>query len=111
MMVDTESAVEAHFLCGALNSSAARSLVAAYTVEVSMDTHILENLRVPKFSEKNRIHVRLAELSAAAHKFASSGDQAEVKRIEDQVDRVAAKLWDLTDEELSEIRSSLEEVV
>jgi SAM-dependent methyltransferase len=110
MMVDTSSADEAHFLCAALNSSPARLLVAAYAVEIQMDTHILENVAVPKFSPKNRVHVRLAELSDAAHKAVARGDEAEIKRIEEEVDRWAAKLWNLSDEELAEIKRSLEEM-
>ncbi len=51
----------------------------------------------------------LVDLSEAAHKATASGEADEVKKIEEEVDRVAAKLWELTDEELSEIRSSLME--
>lgn len=109
MMVDLDSKNEAHYLCALLDSAPARLVVAAYAVEIQISTHILENIRIPKFSEKNRPHLRLAELSEAAHKAAAAGESAEVKRIEDEVDQVAAKLWDLTDEELAEIRSSLEE--
>ena len=63
----------------------------------------------PRFSDKNRVHLRLSEFSEAAHKAAASGESAEVKSIEEEVDRVDAKLWDPTDDELSEIRSSLDE--
>lgn len=62
------------------------------------------------FSEKDHIHLKLSELSEAAHKAAASGDAAEIKRIEEEVDRIAAKLWNLTEEELSEIRACLEEL-
>lgn len=110
MMVDLGSENEAHYLCALLNSAPARLVVAAYAVEIQISTHILENIRIPGFSEKNLAHLRLGELSEAAHKAADSGDTAEVERIEDEVDRVAAKLWDLTDEELAEIRASFGEM-
>jgi len=110
MMVDVTSRPEAHFLCAALNSSPARFVVAAYAVEIQMDTHILENVAVPRFSPENGVHVRLAELSEAAHKAAAKGDAEEAKRVEEEVDRWAAKLWGLTDEELQEIKASLAEM-
>lgn len=108
MMVDLDSKNEAHYLCALLNSPPARLVVAAYAVEIQISTHILENICIPRFSEKNHAHLRLAQLSEAAHKAAATGNDAEIKRIEDEVDRIAAKLWNLTDEEISEIRSSLE---
>lgn len=109
MMVDLNSAEEAHYLCAVLNSSPARLAVAAYAVEIQMTTHILENIAVPKFSKRDRTHVSLAEVSEAAHQATASGDTAEVKRLEGELDGMAAKLWSLTDEELAEIRSSLGE--
>lgn len=53
--------------------------------------------------------MRLAELSEEAHKASEAGDTAEVKSIEEQVDHWAAKLWGLTEDELVEIKRSLEE--
>ncbi len=54
--------------------------------------------------------MRLAELSEGAHKTAAKGDEEEVEQIEKEVDRWAVKLWDLSDEELAEIKRSLEEM-
>lgn len=109
MMVAVDSRQEAHYLCAVLNSAPAWLVVSAYAVEISMDTHILENLRIAKFLEKNRAHLKLADLSESAHEAAASGEAGEMKKIEEEVDRVAAKFWDLSDEELAEIRASLEE--
>ena len=109
MMVAVDSSKEAHYLCATLNSAPSRFAVSSYAVEISMDTHILQNVCIPRFSEGNRVHLSLSELSEAAHKAAASGDTAGVKRIEDEIDRVAAKLWDLTDAEISEILASSEE--
>lgn len=105
MSVDVASSEEGYYLCAALNSAPARLATLAYSIEVSMSPHILKNIRISRFSRKSRTHARLSQLSEAAHK--ATHDAAEVRRIEDEVDRVAARLWDLTDEELAEIRSSL----
>jgi hypothetical protein len=75
-----------------------------------MNTHILENIKIPDFSKNNRIHLKLAELSEAAHKAALSDDKDKLKNIEEEIDKCAAKLWELTEEELIEIKRSLEEI-
>lgn len=109
MMVAVGSRAEAHYLCAALNSAPSCLAVAAYAIQIQMDTHILENVGVPQFSKANRIHSRLAELSEAAHEAMAKGQTAEVKRLEGEIDRAAARLWRLTEEELAEIKRSLEE--
>ncbi len=74
------------------------------------DPHVLKYVRVLLFSPKNHAHIRLSELSESAHKAAGKGDAAGVKRIEEEVDRWAAKVWGLTDQELREIKASLAEM-
>jgi hypothetical protein len=110
MMVAAASRAEAHYLCAALNSAPSCLAVSAYAIQIQMDTHILENVAVPRFDAQNRNHQRLAELSEAAHRAAAKGDSAEVRRIEEEIDRVAARLWDLSDDDLAEIKRSLEEM-
>lgn len=109
MVVAVKSSAEAHYLCAALNSSPSCLAVGAYAIEIQMGTHILENVRVPEFSMGNKAHLRLAELSEAAHEAAAQGKNDEISKIEDSIDREAARLWGLSDEELAEIKRSLEE--
>ncbi|MBN2565592.1 MAG: N-6 DNA methylase [Candidatus Eisenbacteria bacterium] len=109
MMVAVASRQEAHYLCAALNSAPSCLAVAAYAITIQMNTHILENVGVPQFSTSNTTHLRLAELSEDAHKAIARGKIAEVKKIEEEIDRAAARLWGLKDEELAEIKQSLEE--
>lgn len=110
MMVAAESPDVAHYVCAALNSSPATLAVAAYAVEIQLSTHILENVAVPEFSQKNKVHKTLSELSQTAHAAAARGDREEVRKIEAEIDRQAAKLWGLSEEELAEIQRSLAEV-
>ncbi len=109
MSIEVASRREAHYLCAALNSAPSGLVAAAYTIEVSMSPHVLKNVRIMKFSGDNRVHLRLSELSESAHRATASGEAAGVNRIEEQVDQLAAKLWDLTGEELAEVRASLAE--
>jgi cobalamin biosynthesis protein CobD/CbiB len=110
MMVDVDSPPEAAFLCALLNSSPARLAVAAYVVEVQTGTHVLENVAFPKFVRRDRTHQRLVGLAEAARAAAAGANQVELKRVEEEVDRLAAKLWGLSDGELAEIKHSLKDM-
>jgi len=110
MMVAAASRAEAHYLCAALNSAPSCFAVLAYAIQIQMDTHVLENVAVPRFDAQKRNHQRMAELSEAAHRAAAKGDSAEVARVEAEIDRTAAHLWGLSDDDLAEIKRSLEEM-
>jgi hypothetical protein len=75
-----------------------------------MDPHILEHIRIPRFDRKNPVHLRLSELSKQAHEAAKVGDETRLREIEAEIDRQAAKLWGLSDDELREIQQSLREL-
>jgi SAM-dependent methyltransferase len=107
MTVAVDSGNEAHFLCAALNSAPSRLVVASYAIEISMDTHILQNVRIPMFSDKNGVHREMAELSREAHKAAAEGDRGKIAIAEQKIDEAARTLWGLDDDELEDIRGSL----
>ena len=108
VLVECDTAEEAHFFCSAINSSPARLAIRNYIV-LHPDPHVLNNINIPQFSKGNRTHARLAELSQAAHKAAAKGEAADVKKREDEIDVAAAKLWHLSDDDVAEIKRSLEE--
>jgi len=109
MMVKVGSEQEAHYLCALLNSTITRVAVMGYAVEIQMDPHILENISIPKFSQKSSVHMKLAELSQEAHAATSSNNAEAVKQIEEKIDEWASRLWALSEKEFDEIRMSLEE--
>jgi methylase of polypeptide subunit release factors len=109
ILVECDTAEEAHFFCAAINSSPARLAIRNYIV-LHPDPHVLNNINIPNFSKSNRTHARLAELSEAAHKAAAKGATVEVKKIEEEVDKAVARLWGLSDDDLAEIKRSLEEI-
>jgi len=105
----------AYFLCGVLNSSIIQLVYAMHTYKhVSMN--FIRNTSIPSFSSQNLIHQELPQLSQRAHALAPqayAGDEkakAELKHVEEKIDRVAGHLWGLMDEELAEIKRSLEEL-
>jgi hypothetical protein len=110
MLIPCQDRDEAHYLCATLNSSPAQFIVISYAITISMDTHILERVRVPRYDAGNTVHRQLAALSQQAHAATAAGEAARVQEIEAEIDRLAAQLWGLTAEELKEIQKSLEEL-
>ncbi|MCS7088976.1 MAG: hypothetical protein NZL91_09810, partial [Thermoflexales bacterium] len=110
MLVDCTNGQEAHFVCACLNSSLGQFVARSYAVEIQMDPHILDHIRIPRYDPSSRVHQRLAELSQAAHQAARGEDAAELARLEAEIDQQAAQLWGLSDAELREIQQSLREL-
>jgi methylase of polypeptide subunit release factors len=112
-LVECSSANEAHYICALVNSSPFQFAAISYSQEggKSMGSmHILEHIRIPRFDRKNPVHLRLAELSKQAHEAAEIGDETRLREIEAEIDRQAAKLWGLSDDELRDIQQSLAEL-
>jgi methylase of polypeptide subunit release factors len=109
MFVPLDNELEAHYVCAAINSSPSVLIVKSYAIETQTSTHVLENVRLPKFDAKNKLHHRLAELSENAHAIAaeSEPDEKRLEAIEIEIDKTAAELWDITATELGDIQSSL----
>lgn len=107
MAVSFSDPEAAHFLCAALNSSPAQALVAAYTTMVGMSTHVVANVRVPAFNSGNQLHRSLSDLSLKCHEAAAAQDDGAVAAYEAELDRLAAQLWGITDDELAAIQEAL----
>jgi len=93
MYVPFASSREAHYLCALLNSAMVREVVAAYVVQTSTSTHVLEHVAVPKFDGTNRAHVELGRLSARAHGLKATDPEADAQEIEAQIEELAAAVW------------------
>ncbi|WP_297074126.1 N-6 DNA methylase [Thermococcus sp.] len=76
MLVPLENEDEAHYLSAVLNSTITQLIVASYTIETQISTHVLNNVNVPTFDPSNEIHLELAELSKKAHEI--SGEKYEL---------------------------------
>ncbi|MBD2177843.1 hypothetical protein H6F42_13060 [Pseudanabaena sp. FACHB-1998] len=107
VIIPFEDSVEAHYVCGCLNSSPARFVASTYIVSTQISTHILEYIKVPKFSESNPLHLQIAEISEQCHEQTSNRNIEQVLNLEADLDRCASKLWKLTDKELKAIQDAL----
>jgi hypothetical protein len=110
MTVQVRSADEAHYLCAVLNSSAARFVVRAYAIGTQISTHVLDHVAVANYQATEPRQRQLGRLSRQAHEATLAADTARVKEIEEEIDQLAAELWGLTPQELSDIKRSLEEL-
>jgi thiaminase len=96
------------------NLTAAENLAQAIR-QVAKKAHTEEDLRVgveqalSMTLQENPIHTHLAALLQQVHQLAAGGE-AGLVAVEAEVDEAAAELWGITDEELKEIRRSLEEL-
>ena len=107
MFVSTKKEDEAHYLAAVLNSSIARLMVAGYSVETAISTHVLKYVRVPEFNAKDKTHIKLSELSKKAHKFTADGKHDRVLKIEEEIDKIVADMYGITEQELIDIKDSL----
>jgi SAM-dependent methyltransferase len=112
-LVAFEISMEAHYVCAVVNSAPFNFAAQSYSQKggKSFGTpSILENIRVPCYDPASPIHRQLAALSQQTHEAAAMEDTAWVREIEAEIDRLAARLWGLTEEELWEIQESLTEL-
>ncbi|MCK4476214.1 MAG: N-6 DNA methylase [Methanophagales archaeon] len=114
MLIPFDDRDEAHYVASVLNSSVAQLIVMGYTIETAISTHVLKNVYVPKFKPKDKVHLKLAELSKKAHALAKryyeQNDleaQEELKEVEGEIDKTVAGLYGITDDELGEVRKTL----
>ena len=108
MQIPFESEKAAHFVCGALNSVISRFIVHSYTVSTQLSTHILENVPVPKYSEKNKHHREIARLAKQAHKIVLEDNKSEeLIGVETKIDSLVANIFDIDTDNLEAIRKEL----
>ncbi|TDA67696.1 MAG: SAM-dependent DNA methyltransferase [Clostridia bacterium] len=109
-LVEATDASLAHYLCALINSAPFNFAAQSYAQKGGKSfgsMHLLEYLRVPAFDSEDPLHLALASFSQQAHALAASGDVDGLAAVEEEIDKLAARLWGLTDAELKEIKDSL----
>lgn len=103
--IGLEDEDEAHFLSACLNSSPFEFAVISHTQSGGKSfaqPGMLERLRLPKYQAHNASHQQLVALSRQAH-------NGKVDML--AIDQTSAKIWSLSDSELSELQESLLKLV
>ena len=68
---------------------------------------------LPQFNSKSLFHQRLSSLSKKAHALAKQYEQKgleaqeKLKGVEEEIDKIVAELYGITDEELEEVKKTL----
>jgi len=107
---------EAHYIAALINSAAFQCAAYSYSQAGGKSfgsPHILENICIRQFNSLDKNHQELSELSRRAHAIcASNSPTAEdvLREVEAAIDRAAARAWGLTDDELTALQASLEEL-
>ncbi len=110
---------EAHYVAGAVNSIVFRFSVGSFYSGGGggiARPAALTRARIGWYDKANPTHRQLAILSRRAHELAPAaygGDEAaraELRQVEAEIDRAAARLWGLSEAELAEVKASLEEL-
>lgn len=114
VFVPVPSLSEAHFLCGMLNSTPVHAVVAAYSIETHISTHITQNIQIPNFVSKEPLHSKLVSLSKEAHSLRQRESNEsvasvsnELHRIERDVDRTVAEILAIPEQELEELERAV----
>ena len=127
MLVPFENEEIAHYISAVLNYTITQLIVASYAIETSMNTHVLNNIRVPTFDPSNEIHLKLAELSKKAHEVAREkyelldelkglktslkGKRGEERKaLKAKIDELKGKIGEI-EEKLREIEAKIDEKV
>lgn len=105
MLVPLEDENEAHYLSAVLNSTITQLIVASYTIETQISTHVLNNVNVPRFDPSNPTHLELAELSKKAHEVAR-----EKYKLLDELKTLRASLKGKKGEERKSIKTKIGEL-
>ncbi|MGD0329111.1 MAG: hypothetical protein ABSB40_01540 [Nitrososphaeria archaeon] len=114
VMITSKTREEAHYLCGILNSSFARLIVSSYLLEVHITTDVPNVVYIPKFDLNNTLHIDISNLSLKAHELAKISHEGndpkakeELEKVEEELDKNVARLYDISSEELKEIKNTL----
>ncbi len=82
--VPCETAEEAHYLCGFLNSPAVRAFIMGYAIDTQIATHITEYINIPPYDPSNSLHKELSDLSSAistARRAATATERTRIEKI------------------------------
>lgn len=91
-----------------LNNSITRFIIKSY-VSLHPSPHIVDYINVKKWDSSDRTAVILSQLSKQCHTAAAGQDRKKIAALEAEIDKAAAKLWGIKDDELKAIQESLSE--
>jgi hypothetical protein len=113
ILMPTASEEEAHYLCAVLNSSVVNLLLRSSAVRVQTIEYApgdVEQIAIPDFDPKSRLHCEIATLSSDCHAMAAKGDFDAIIELEERLDNTVIELWGVTASELGLVKQALEDL-
>jgi hypothetical protein len=82
-LIATDKELEAHYLCAIINSTPVRNFIKSFSsAGRGFGTpSVMENVGIPKFDPKNKIHQKLAGISQKCHQLKSKDDDNEMAKL------------------------------
>jgi hypothetical protein len=105
MYIPTDSYEEAHYISAILNSTPVRLLMKLIGVETQMSTHLLEYIRLDRYSDRDPLHKELSKLSMEAHRNNRKND---LDDIELEIDLKVLELYNIDKKILGTIKKYVE---
>lgn len=93
LYVSFDNELEAHYLCGILNSRVIGDIIEAYTIDTQRGVDIVDNIKIPKFDSKNKLHKEMANLSKQAHLAYTNKDSVKLKMTEKQIEQKTIEVF------------------
>ncbi|GAF74661.1 unnamed protein product, partial [marine sediment metagenome] len=99
---------ESHFFCALINSTPFNFFALSSSVTTQHAPKVLREIMVPQFDPSDSTHQDLSRLSKESHRKTAAG--IDVIDLEEQIDELTAEIWELTMEELKNIKDSSAEL-
>jgi hypothetical protein len=111
--ISCDSATEGFYLCALLNATPAVLVLyvtAQWVQTPDYQASDIQKLLLPKFNPNDTLHLRIANFAERCHDAKATGDEGTVAALESEIDKAAAQLWGITDDELKTIQDALMEM-
>jgi hypothetical protein len=96
-LIATNNELEAHYLCAIVNSNPVRDFIKSYSsAGRGFGTpSVMEHVGIAKFDLKNKLHMRLAQISVSCHRLKIEEKEEEITELEKENDELVKKLFSL----------------
>ena len=79
--------------------------IAGGTKSFGIPRIVEDTIKIPKYDSTNKIHRKLSNLSKKAHEIAKK--DGDTSKVEEEIDRLAAELYRVSEKELCTVRNVL----
>lgn len=82
VFIPFENKEEAYFVCGFLSSTLIRELINSFISKIQISPSTIENINIPKFDIKNKLHLDISSLCEQGHYTKNNNKKTLLKKID-----------------------------